>query len=77
MNFDEYSEFAQQMGNRESRGRAFQAFINQKHNGKTLLNLLFYSYFLDSLFKNYPCCIHHTAYAMHPHCILQPLFTNH
>ena len=45
LNFDEYPEFARQMGNRGSRGRAFRAFINQNHNGKTLLNLFFYSYF--------------------------------
>ena len=31
MNFDEYLQFARQMGNRGSRGRAFRAFINQKH----------------------------------------------
>ena len=42
LNFDEYPEFARQMGNRGSRRRAFRAFINQNHNGKTILHLLFY-----------------------------------
>ena len=42
LNFDEYIEFARHIDNGDSRGRAFPAFINQNHNGKTSLNLLFF-----------------------------------